>query len=185
MDTHAHFDDAPELAEGSGPLFARRRSDAGEEEDAAGEPLLFTDPWITGSCYWRSWWLQNYPSDELLSELKPDAVVTWGPDGVTGHTDHRMISNIVTEFTKFARLPPPAPAPMKLLETARSVVVLHSSGGTQVTVRDLFAHRSGLPGNAGNELEQIGYSRPQILAPPLGGGQAPPPPGLSRRCRAG
>lgn len=34
---------------------------------------------------------------KLLSELKPDAVVTWGPDGVTGHTDHRMISNIVTE----------------------------------------------------------------------------------------
>lgn len=34
---------------------------------------------------------------KLLSALKPDAVVTWGPDGVTGHTDHRMISNIVTE----------------------------------------------------------------------------------------
>lgn len=44
------------------------------------------------------------------------------------------ISNIVTEFTKFARLPPPAPASMKLLETARSVVVLHSSGGTPVTL---------------------------------------------------
>jgi two-component system nitrogen regulation sensor histidine kinase NtrY len=44
------------------------------------------------------------------------------------------ISNIVSEFTKFARLPPPAPAPMKLLETARSVVVLHSSGGTKVTL---------------------------------------------------
>jgi two-component system nitrogen regulation sensor histidine kinase NtrY len=56
------------------------------------------------------------------------------------------ISNIVTEFTKFARLPPPAPAPMKLLETARSVVVLHSSGGTQVTLTgdaeiDLVADR--------------------------------------------
>jgi two-component system nitrogen regulation sensor histidine kinase NtrY len=56
------------------------------------------------------------------------------------------ISNIVTEFTKFARLPPPAPAPMKLLETARSVVVLHSSGGTQVTLAgdaeiDLVADR--------------------------------------------
>lgn len=37
---------------------------------------------------------------KLLSELKPDAVVTWGPDGVTGHTDHRMISNIVTEVVQ-------------------------------------------------------------------------------------
>ncbi len=26
----------------------------------------------------------------------------------------------------------------------------------QVTIRDLFAHRSGLPGNAGNELESLG-----------------------------
>lgn len=34
---------------------------------------------------------------------------------------------------------------------------------TQVTVRDLFAHRSGLPGNAGNELEGLGYPRDEIL----------------------
>ena len=38
--------------------------------DDAGTPVLFTDPWITGSCYWRSWWLQNYPTPELLAELK-------------------------------------------------------------------------------------------------------------------
>src|SRR5262245_58515053 len=38
--------------------------------DGDGEPLLFTDPWITGSCYWRSWWLQNYPGDELVAELR-------------------------------------------------------------------------------------------------------------------
>jgi two-component system, NtrC family, nitrogen regulation sensor histidine kinase NtrY len=44
------------------------------------------------------------------------------------------ISNIVSEFTKFARLPPPAPAPMKLLETARSVVLLHASSGAKLTL---------------------------------------------------
>jgi CubicO group peptidase (beta-lactamase class C family) len=33
----------------------------------------------------------------------------------------------------------------------------------QVTVADLFAHRSGLPGDAGNELEEIGYERATIL----------------------
>jgi CubicO group peptidase (beta-lactamase class C family) len=32
-----------------------------------------------------------------------------------------------------------------------------------VTIRDLFSHRSGLPGNAGNELEEIGYDRDEIL----------------------
>jgi len=33
----------------------------------------------------------------------------------------------------------------------------------QVTVRDLFNHRSGLPGDAGNELEALGYPRDEIL----------------------
>ena len=32
-----------------------------------------------------------------------------------------------------------------------------------MTIRDLFSHRSGLPGNAGNELEEIGYDRDEIL----------------------
>ncbi len=33
----------------------------------------------------------------------------------------------------------------------------------EVTLRDLFAHRSGLPGNAGNDLEALGYDRDTIL----------------------
>jgi len=36
----------------------------------------------------------------LFTELKPDVVVTWGPDGVTGHTDHRMISSVVSELVQ-------------------------------------------------------------------------------------
>lgn len=43
---------------------------------------------------------------------------------------------------------------------------------SQVTVRDFFNHRSGLPGSAGDDLEQIGYGRDEILrrlrlVPPL------------------
>ena len=33
----------------------------------------------------------------------------------------------------------------------------------QVTIRDLFAHRSGLSGNAGNDLEGLGFTREEIL----------------------
>ncbi len=33
----------------------------------------------------------------------------------------------------------------------------------ELTLRDLFAHRSGLPGNAGNELESLGFPREEIL----------------------
>ena len=34
---------------------------------------------------------------------------------------------------------------------------------SEVTVRDLFSHRSGLPGTAGDDLEDIGYDRAEIL----------------------
>jgi CubicO group peptidase (beta-lactamase class C family) len=33
----------------------------------------------------------------------------------------------------------------------------------EVTIRDMFAHRSGLPGSAGNDLEDLGYDRDEIL----------------------
>ncbi len=43
---------------------------------------------------------------------------------------------------------------------------------SELTIRDLFAHRSGLPGTAGDDLEDIGYDRATILhrlrfVPPL------------------
>ncbi|MBK5197675.1 MAG: serine hydrolase [Methyloceanibacter sp.] len=42
---------------------------------------------------------------------------------------------------------------------------LHDAYPTeQVTVRDLFNHRSGLSGNAGNDLEELGFDRATILA---------------------
>lgn len=34
---------------------------------------------------------------ELFINIKPDVVITWGPSGMSGHPDHRMIGNIVTE----------------------------------------------------------------------------------------
>jgi hypothetical protein len=37
--------------------------------DQNNQPLLITDPWITGSVYWRSWWLENYPNEDQLEQL--------------------------------------------------------------------------------------------------------------------
>lgn len=39
-----------------------------------GNKTLLTDPWLVGSCYWRSWW--NYPpvKPELIENLRPDAI---------------------------------------------------------------------------------------------------------------
>jgi two-component system nitrogen regulation sensor histidine kinase NtrY len=44
------------------------------------------------------------------------------------------INTIVSEFTRFARLPPPKPAPMELVEVARAVVGLHASEAIPVTL---------------------------------------------------
>ena len=38
-------------------------------------PLLLTDPWLVGSVYWRSWWLQHYPSAADIEWLKSAAHV--------------------------------------------------------------------------------------------------------------
>lgn len=39
-----------------------------------------------------------------LQRLKPDVIVTWGPEGGSGHPDHRMVSSIVTQLQR-ARAP--------------------------------------------------------------------------------
>lgn len=36
----------------------------------------------------------------LFEELRPAAIVTWGPDGGYGHPDHRLVSAIVTEIVQ-------------------------------------------------------------------------------------
>jgi LmbE family N-acetylglucosaminyl deacetylase len=35
-----------------------------------------------------------------IARLQPDVVVTWGPDGGTGHPDHRIVSNIATQLLR-------------------------------------------------------------------------------------
>lgn len=56
--------------------------------------------------------LGDYPGDRTLmyrlteriareiDRLRPDVVVTWGPDGGTGHPDHRLVSNIATQLLR-------------------------------------------------------------------------------------
>ena len=38
--------------------------------DNDSKPILITDPWLVGSSYWRSWWLQHYPNETELDYLK-------------------------------------------------------------------------------------------------------------------
>lgn len=45
---------------------------------------------------------------KLFQELQPDAVITWGPSGWTGHPDHRLVSSIVTEVFQSRKWQRPA-----------------------------------------------------------------------------
>ena len=35
-----------------------------------GEPIIATDPWLVGSVYWRSWWLEKYPTDDEIDLVR-------------------------------------------------------------------------------------------------------------------
>ena len=35
-----------------------------------------------------------------IQRLHPDALITWGPDGGTGHPDHRIVSELVTQLVR-------------------------------------------------------------------------------------
>ena len=55
-------------------------------------PVLLTDPWLVGSNYWRSWWIQNYPDKNLRDELQkvPTVYITHE------HPDHFHMPSIRT-----------------------------------------------------------------------------------------
>ena len=36
--------------------------------------------------------------DSVIRLTRPDIVITWGPDGGSGHPDHRMVGDVVTEI---------------------------------------------------------------------------------------
>src|SRR5215831_8691339 len=48
-------------------------SHAGLLVEHAGVRIVF-DPWLLGSCYWRSWWNFPEPDRELIGDLRADFV---------------------------------------------------------------------------------------------------------------
>ena len=60
----------------AGSLKARTLGHASLTVYREGErALLLTDPWLIGSVYWRSWWLQHYPSADDIAWLQTTAHV--------------------------------------------------------------------------------------------------------------
>jgi len=91
----------------AGDALAKER--AGEARCAATalgaqEPVLLAFPDGKLGDYLGDRALVGRLTDQLSKEmdrLRPDVVVTWGPDGGTGHPDHRIVSSIVTQLQRF------------------------------------------------------------------------------------
>jgi LmbE family N-acetylglucosaminyl deacetylase len=43
--------------------------------------------------------------DSTLHVLRPDAVITWGPEGGYGHQDHRLVGDVVTQVFQSGSVP--------------------------------------------------------------------------------
>jgi len=84
---------------------------------------------------------------DVLLQLRPDVMITWGPDGGTGHPDHRIVSSIVTQLQRtgapgvperlfYMTLPVEA---MRAMNPARGEPPLHVPLARHLTTRIPFA----------------------------------------------
>ncbi|WP_433826006.1 PIG-L deacetylase family protein [Actinoplanes sp. CA-015351] len=96
-----------------GPLAARR---AAELRDCLGILGVTEHHWLG----YRDGRCDRVPPSgaiarlgELIDEVRPDTVVTFGPDGNTGHPDHRAVGRWAAAAVSWA-----APAGTRLLQTA-------------------------------------------------------------------
>jgi LmbE family N-acetylglucosaminyl deacetylase len=72
---------------------------------------------------------------KLFEELQPDAVITWGPSGWTGHPDHRLVSDIVTEVFQSRKWQRPAQLYYPALKTPPDSA---AGAGDSATVDESF-----------------------------------------------
>ena len=105
---------------GTGSQAYLQRSDSGPVGDAlvkaraeearcaavalgAQEPVLLAFPDGKLGDYLGDRTLVSRLTDRIAKEiqrLRPDVVMTWGPDGGTGHPDHRLVSDIATQLQR-------------------------------------------------------------------------------------
>lgn len=69
------------------------------------KPLIATDPWLLGSTYWRSWWLEKYPTPEEFEQVKQVEQIYY----THSHPDHfhyptlKKIGKVPTLHPSFPR----------------------------------------------------------------------------------
>lgn len=116
-----------------------------------------------------------------LARLRPDAIITWGPDGGTSHPDHRIISNIVTQLVRagapgvperlfysaipaegFPAMNPSRTAPPLLIPQAKyfSMRVPFTPGDLDAAVRAMGCHRTQYSGEV---VQRVSAAMKQVF----------------------
>lgn len=162
-----------------GPELARVRS---EEVRCAADALGTHPPILLG---FPDAQLGNYMDDparlfrlaerlhDELNQLHPDALITWGPDGATGHPDHRIVSSIVTQLVRagahglperlfYASIPlegmraanPSRAAPAFLIPLPKyfSMRVAFTPADAEAARRSMACHRTQYPDDVLNRI---------------------------------
>ncbi len=96
---HIDVDDGEELARLREKELRASSSALGIEPPMA---LEFVDKELLGPAQERA----RERVREILDQLVPDVVITFGPDGITGHQDHRAVGCFVTETLQAREHPP-------------------------------------------------------------------------------
>ena len=183
-----------------GPELAKARA---EEARCAADVLGTQAPILLG---FPDRQLGNYAEDptrlfrvtqrlhEELQRIRPDALLTWGPDGGTGHPDHRLVSALVTQLVRtgapgvperlfYVSLPaelmraanPGRGEPPLLIPQARHMTmrISFTAPDLEATRRSLACHKTQFPADAVPRLADVAkqaWNGVVSLMPALGSG---------------
>ncbi len=100
----------------------------------------------------------------IIQQVRPAAIITWGPEGLTGHPDHRAVSNLVTEIlqkrqgvrgetdpklyyvaypkSRFSKPGPPFLRPVGSVDESLITTVIRAKDGLSAAVRAQKCYRS-------------------------------------------
>jgi LmbE family N-acetylglucosaminyl deacetylase len=98
-----------------------------------------------------------------LESLQPDVIVTFGPDGDTGHADHRIVSALVTEL-RLQGVPSSNPEVLYLSWTQEQAALYHDWGLAHVATPYLDLQISFTEADEEQSLEAIRCYESQFSA---------------------
>jgi LmbE family N-acetylglucosaminyl deacetylase len=106
----------------------------------------------------------------LIARVQPVAIITFGPEGGTGHPDHRLVGNVVTEIVQrdYAQRPVDllfASLPIERLRTApRASPTVNGVAESLLTVRVPFEEQDLVAGRESFACHRTQYTPTEMQA---------------------